>query len=364
MDRILCFMLIFFGGGLGCLCRLLLDGNEHSPFSVSNICACILMGISYALLRARIWYNNKFIISFVNVGFLGGLSTFAPLAIYALQSHDGMFMKLFSMLGYLLSFWLIAAVAYSISGIFLNMRARMQANKEQALTEQLLLSSLPTPGETGRLLMFYEGYQQQLEEVVQEVEQLKALFASLDRPLNRLGKKDKLEEQQKQVLLHIVDCYSSLLTCSLALRIYSDAITPKDNYPYKTYIGLELYLRALKKQGFLDFEKYTVAQSLDLYKQWSKDFGLVVLSPDTSVFLLGAISHTYHMRTTDPKLLINNTVSYFFYLKSCVKEALPIIEEIDKVLGKSKINNKQAEAVLNKYPVLVEWLFMERNDVL
>ena len=46
MDRILCFMFVFFGGGTGCLTRLLVDGTETYAFSPSNVAACILIGVT------------------------------------------------------------------------------------------------------------------------------------------------------------------------------------------------------------------------------------------------------------------------------------------------------------------------------
>lgn len=370
MDRILCFMLIFFGGGLGCLCRFLLDGNEHSPFSVSNFCACILIGISYSLLCSRIWFNNKFIISFVNVGFLGGLSTFAPLAIYALQSHDGMLMKLFSMLGYLLAFWLVAGISAIIAKIALDtMIARRHSNEVDAVDppEEVLLMRLPSPGKTGRLLMFYEGYQQQLAEVVQEVEQLKELFASLKRPLNRPSKqKDKLEEQRQQVIKHIVECFSTLLTCSLELRICVFAIDPTDNHEAKTpYPGLELFFAALKKQGFLGFETYTVRQSIELYEQWAQDFDCEILLQKRRSILLGLVSQAYMQKQKDPTVRITNTVSYFFFLKSCVQDGMKLFAEVHQMMNKRNLSKKQLEAFVNKNPFVIFWAQrMVRADVL
>ena len=86
MDRALTLMVVFFGGGIGCVLRLLIDGNTTSPFTITNVCACLLMGMSYSLICYRVWLTNKFVISFVNVGFLGGLSTITPLAIYVLHT--------------------------------------------------------------------------------------------------------------------------------------------------------------------------------------------------------------------------------------------------------------------------------------
>ena len=104
MDRILCFMFVFFGGGLGCLTRLLVDGTSTEAFALSNIAACILIGVTYGTARYGIG-TNKYWLSFFNVGFLGGLSTFTPLALYSLSAQqDNIFMALVVMVGLLLAY--------------------------------------------------------------------------------------------------------------------------------------------------------------------------------------------------------------------------------------------------------------------
>ena len=104
MDRILCFMFVFFGGGTGCLIRLLVDGTSTQAFSPSNVAACILIGVTYGTARYGI-ATNKFWLSFFNVGFLGGLSTFTPLAIYSLSSQqENIFLAIVVMLGLLLAY--------------------------------------------------------------------------------------------------------------------------------------------------------------------------------------------------------------------------------------------------------------------
>ena len=42
MDKAFSFMLIFFGGGLGCLARFLIDGTELHAFSIANLTSCAL----------------------------------------------------------------------------------------------------------------------------------------------------------------------------------------------------------------------------------------------------------------------------------------------------------------------------------
>lgn len=104
MDRILCFMYVFFGGGTGCLIRLLVDGTASAAFTPSNMAACILIGVTYGTARYGIG-TNKYWLSFFNVGFLGGLSTFTPLALYSLSAQqDNIFMAMMVMLGLLLAY--------------------------------------------------------------------------------------------------------------------------------------------------------------------------------------------------------------------------------------------------------------------
>lgn len=122
MDRALIFMLAFFGGGLGCLVRLLVDGTESglSPVSVANVVACLLMGVSYALINHKV-VTNKFVIAFVNVGVLGGLSTFSPLVLFALQTDmaSNFALSLLILLGQLVFFVVVAVIGYIISALVL-----------------------------------------------------------------------------------------------------------------------------------------------------------------------------------------------------------------------------------------------------
>ena len=88
MDKAFSFMLIFFGGGLGCLARFFIDGTELHAFSIANLTSCALMGVCYAMFNYSVLADHKFFHTFVNVGFLGGLSTFTPLAVYSLVSTE------------------------------------------------------------------------------------------------------------------------------------------------------------------------------------------------------------------------------------------------------------------------------------
>ncbi len=80
--------LVFLGGGLGAVARILLDAPSWGPWMPANFLACLLMGASAAWLTAappaepfaRLWR------ALVHTGFLGGLSTFSVLSIAACLS--------------------------------------------------------------------------------------------------------------------------------------------------------------------------------------------------------------------------------------------------------------------------------------
>lgn len=120
MNNILYYMLIFIGGGLGCVTRLLVDGTELHAFTPSNIAACLLLGISYALYNYRIWSDNKLFHCFINIGFLGGLSTFTPLAMFAIVStNDNLFIASAYLLGILCCYCLLCMAGYLSCNYFL-----------------------------------------------------------------------------------------------------------------------------------------------------------------------------------------------------------------------------------------------------
>ncbi len=139
MDRVLCFMLIFFGGGLGCLVRLFLDGSHPSPWSPANIASCMLMGASYACICYRFYVNNKYILSFFNVGFLGGLSTFTPLALYGfLQQEENLFVAMGYLLGMLLFFVVVAIIGYIIAVLVLQYGLKRQRSMSRLASGRYL----------------------------------------------------------------------------------------------------------------------------------------------------------------------------------------------------------------------------------
>lgn len=118
MDRTLALMLVFFGGGLGCLIRYITAPDPSNPFMVANILACLVIGVIYALTRHKV-FTNVYIQSFVTVGILGGLSTFTPLATYAIIQAESTFILSFLLfIGYLAVFLAISLVGYIPTALY------------------------------------------------------------------------------------------------------------------------------------------------------------------------------------------------------------------------------------------------------
>ena len=163
MDRALNLMVVFFGGGIGCVLRLLIDGNTTNPFTITNVCACLLMGASYSLICYRILLTNKFVISFVNVGFLGGLSTITPLAIYVLHTDlvSNWFMALLLLIGQIIFFVVVSVIGYIVTSAVL----------QYGLHKKRHMSRL----ESGRNLAIYTSTLPNYHQIKERYEQLKAL---------------------------------------------------------------------------------------------------------------------------------------------------------------------------------------------
>lgn len=163
MDRALTLMVVFFGGGIGCVLRLLIDGNTTNPFTITNVCACLLMGASYSLICYRVLLTNKFVISFVNVGFLGGLSTITPLAIYVLHTDlvSNWFMALLLLIGQLIFFVVVSVIGYIVTSAVL----------QYGLHKKRHMSRL----ESGRNLAIYNSTLPNYHQIKERYEQLKAL---------------------------------------------------------------------------------------------------------------------------------------------------------------------------------------------
>lgn len=163
MDRALSLMLVFFGGGIGCVLRLLLDGNTSHPFTIANTCSCLLMGVSYSLICYRVLLVNKFVISFVNVGFLGGFSTITPLAVYALHTDlvSNWFMALLLLIGMLIFFVVVSVIGYIVTSAVL----------QYGLHKKRHMSRL----ESGRNLAIYSSTLPSYHQIKERYEQLKVL---------------------------------------------------------------------------------------------------------------------------------------------------------------------------------------------
>lgn len=183
MNKSMLYMLIFFGGGFGCLVRFLIDGTELHAFTICNIAACILLGISYALYNYRIWSDNKFFHCFVNIGFLGGLSTFTPLAMFSIASaQDNLFIATAYLLGILLAYVVLCFAGYISCNYFL--RFVLKRSRQMSMLAR------------SRYLFQYKMLLVEFDKLKSAFEELKALNVPLhvDLALGPLvGKKDELK---------------------------------------------------------------------------------------------------------------------------------------------------------------------------
>lgn len=128
--------LIFMGGALGALVRILMDMPALGPWMPANFLACFLMGVSSAWLQlsppsqnfGRIWR------ALVHTGFLGGLSTFSVLSLAAwvtnvteatgehgFASVFNAAWELFVLLG---GFFLACLIGWGTVALWVRMRAR------------------------------------------------------------------------------------------------------------------------------------------------------------------------------------------------------------------------------------------------
>ena len=144
MDRILCYMYIFFGGGIGCTIRFFLDHDMHNPFTPSNVSACLLMGISYALFNYRVWLHNKFAHAFVNIGLLGGFSTFTPLALYSIATtQDSLLLAIPLLALVLLAYLGISIVSYFVTATLLQKIWHKERQLSQLARDRLVFYYRP-----------------------------------------------------------------------------------------------------------------------------------------------------------------------------------------------------------------------------
>lgn len=120
MDRPLCLMLIFFGGGLGSLIRVYISPDSTEPFMWANIIACILAGHGFALTRYKV-IKNEFLIAFYSIGFLGGLSTFTPLVMNSIKRSESMhgLLSIVYLFIDIIAYTIISGIIYYITTIYL-----------------------------------------------------------------------------------------------------------------------------------------------------------------------------------------------------------------------------------------------------
>lgn len=126
MDRTLALMLVFFGGGTGCLLRYLTAPDPNDPFMLANIVACLVIGVLYALTRYKV-FTNLYWQSFVTMGLLGGLSTFTPLTTYAIVQSEPIFIMSFLwFIAYLAAFFGISLIGYIPAALYCSKVLKMQ----------------------------------------------------------------------------------------------------------------------------------------------------------------------------------------------------------------------------------------------
>lgn len=85
-------LLIFFGAGLGGVCRYLISDTVHLlipkafPFGTLtvNITGCFFMGLFVTILLHRYRGEAPLLSAFLLIGFLGGYTTFSSFAIESL----------------------------------------------------------------------------------------------------------------------------------------------------------------------------------------------------------------------------------------------------------------------------------------
>lgn len=190
MNKLMFYMLVFFGGGFGCVTRFLIDGTDLHAFTISNIVACLLLGISYALYNYCIWSDNKFFHCFVNIGFLGGLSTFTPLAMFSIASaQDNLFIATAYLLGILLAYIVLCFAGYLSCNYFLKF----------VLKRKRQMSMLART----RYLFQYKMLLAEFDKVKAGFEELKALNVPLhiDSALGPLV--GKREELKQKAMIHL-----------------------------------------------------------------------------------------------------------------------------------------------------------------
>ena len=90
------YVLVFIGGGFGCIARYIITTIEKHYITMNfpiatltvNIAACFLMGIVTALIAGKFIQHAEQIRLLLAVGFLGGFSTLSALSVETLTLID------------------------------------------------------------------------------------------------------------------------------------------------------------------------------------------------------------------------------------------------------------------------------------
>ena len=90
------YILVFIGGGMGCITRYIFTTIEKSHLSTTfpaatltvNLIACFLMGIVTELIAEKFFQNSEQMRLLLATGFMGGFSTLSALSVETLALID------------------------------------------------------------------------------------------------------------------------------------------------------------------------------------------------------------------------------------------------------------------------------------
>lgn len=116
-------LLVALGGGLGAVCRYLMEFITRQPYGVwiINIFGCFLMGIFFGWWAIAPWSSDHKLAFrlLLMVGFVGGFSTFAHYILYITNYlRDGQFIFGFA---YMLTTLLVGLLC-TFAGIYIGMK--------------------------------------------------------------------------------------------------------------------------------------------------------------------------------------------------------------------------------------------------
>lgn len=237
MDRALMFMLVFFGGGFGCVTRLLIDPQVTTAFSPCNIVACVLMGMNFACTQYR-FLTNKFFVSFFSVGLLGGLSTFTPLAVYSLTTEqDSLVMALVMMFLLLAAYTAISAVSYGAMRLFLQYGLKKERGLSPWACARYVMRYKAFCGIFHELRSFYQQHSnnkdmlkahapEQLQKILLLLENLRLLKNRFDE----LKQAEKVEGAEFANIVSVVHAQAQVgATAAEKHDVFDDEVVPVDS---------------------------------------------------------------------------------------------------------------------------------------